>query len=48
MYPVQTVSQSESGFDLTYQETAILPHWRIHLEPGKHWTTTVTQRIQKR
>ena len=47
-YPVHTVSQSESGFDLTYQSTVILPHWRIHLEPGKGWTATITQRIQKR
>jgi alpha-amylase len=47
-YPVHTVSQSESGFDLTYQSTAILPHWKIHLEPGKHWTATITHRIQKR
>jgi len=47
-YPVRTVSQSESGFDLTYQSTAILPHWKIKLEPGKPWTTAITHRIQKR
>lgn len=47
-YPVHTVSQSESGFDLTYQSTAILPHWKLKLEPGKPWTTSITHRIQKR
>jgi hypothetical protein len=47
-YPVNTVSQSESGFELTYQSTALVPHWRIRLEPGKAWTATLIHRIQKR
>jgi alpha-amylase len=48
MYPVHTVSQSESGFDLTYQSTVILPHWRIKLEPGKPWSVTLTHGVKKR
>jgi alpha-amylase len=48
LYPVHTVSQSESGFDLTYQCTAIVPHWRVRLEPGTSWTATVILRIRKR
>ncbi|MCD6382732.1 MAG: DUF1926 domain-containing protein [Candidatus Hydrothermae bacterium] len=29
VYPVYTVSQSESGFDLTYQETCIVFLWEV-------------------
>ncbi len=32
-YPVETVSQSESGIDLTYQATCLLPLWPVKLNP---------------
>ena len=47
-YPVHSVSQSESGFDLSYQSTAILPHWKVKLAPGKPWSTTLTHGVRKR
>ncbi len=47
-FPIHSVSQSESGFDLTYQSTVILPHWKIRLEPGKAWTVTLTHGVRKR
>jgi len=32
-YPVETVSQSESGIDRTYQATCLLPLWPVTLKP---------------
>jgi len=47
-YPIYSVSQSESGFDLSYQSTVILPHWSIKLAPGKTWSVTLTHGVRKR
>lgn len=33
-FPIETVSQSEGGFEKVYQSTAVLPHWRLDIEPG--------------
>lgn len=44
-YPVQTVSLSERGFELTYQGTAVMPTWDLELAPGESWSAVVTQRF---
>jgi len=31
-FPVETVSQSEDGFERTYQGSCILAHWKIRIE----------------
>jgi len=36
-FPIQTVSQSESGLELVYQSSAVLPCWRLKLEPDERW-----------
>jgi len=36
-YPVETVSQSEAGFERLYQCSAILPHWNLSVKPGGSW-----------
>jgi alpha-amylase len=33
--PVKTVSQSESGYELIYQGSSIIPHWRFKLDPDE-------------
>jgi 4-alpha-glucanotransferase len=33
-FPVETVSQSEGGFERSYQNTLLLPHWELNLQPG--------------
>lgn len=33
-FPSNTISQSETGFELNYQSSVILPHWRLTLDPG--------------
>jgi len=34
-FPLETVSQSESGFQKTYQGTVLLFHWPFSLKPGE-------------
>jgi 4-alpha-glucanotransferase len=40
--PIETVSNSEDGFERIYQGSALLLSWPVHLGPGDHWTRTVT------
>jgi 4-alpha-glucanotransferase len=40
-YPVQTVSQSESGFELVHQSVAVEPHWQIESDEFGRWSTVI-------
>ena len=40
-YPVETVSQSEGGFELVHQSVAVLPHWVIVPDAEGRWSTTM-------
>jgi alpha-amylase len=40
--PIDTVSNSEDGFERMYQGSALLLSWPVRLEPGKTWTRTIT------
>lgn len=35
--PVETISNSEGGFERIYQASCIVPRWQVHLEPGQSW-----------
>ncbi len=39
-YPVQTVSQSEGGFELVHQSVAVEPHWIVQGDDHGRWSTT--------
>ncbi|MBI5968884.1 MAG: DUF1926 domain-containing protein [Deltaproteobacteria bacterium] len=45
-FPLETVSQSESGFEKTYQGTVLLFHWRFSLKPRekKHFPLALSCR----
>jgi alpha-amylase len=43
--PVETVSQSEAGFERVYQSSMVMPLWRISLSPGKVWDTEMRLRV---
>lgn len=45
--PVETVSESEEGFERVYQGSQILPLWSVTLSPGAAWEATVTLSIRK-
>ena len=44
--PVETVSQSEAGFERVYQSSMVMPLWRLSLGPGKTWETEITIGIE--
>lgn len=41
-FPIQTVSQSESGFELVHQSVVVQPHWIIRGDATGRWTTKMT------
>lgn len=46
--PIQTVSQSEGGFELVYQSSAVIPHWRLEMLEGASWSATLTFEIRNK
>jgi alpha-amylase/alpha-mannosidase (GH57 family) len=36
-FPSNTISQSETGFELNYQSSVVIPHRRLKLAPGAEW-----------
>jgi len=36
-FPLETVSQSEAGFEAVYQGSVVLTHWTVVLERGESW-----------
>ncbi len=45
IFPVNTVSQSEEDYDLTFQGLAIMPFWTIEFQNGHHFTTSLKLEI---
>jgi len=44
-YPVESVSQSEGGFELVHQSVAVLPHWRVTPDAEGRWSVTMSLTI---
>jgi alpha-amylase len=44
--PVETVSQSEAGFERVYQSSMVMPIWRLSLSPAKSWETEIRVKIE--
>jgi hypothetical protein len=44
--PVETVSQSESGFERVYQSSLVMPIWRISLGADTSWETKITVTVE--
>ncbi len=38
-FPIETISNSESGFERIYQSSALIFSWQISLDKGKMWET---------
>ena len=41
-FPIETVSQSEGGFELVHQSVAVLPHWHVRGDASGRWSVTLT------
>jgi alpha-amylase len=37
-YPIETVSQSEGGFELVHQSVVVMPHWIVTADAAGRWT----------
>ena len=46
-FPIETVSQSESGFEKTYQSSVVFPNWKFALNPGEKWRVKIVLRIEE-
>jgi alpha-amylase len=44
-YPIQTVSQSESGFELVHQSVCVQPHWIIKGDSNGRWVCRIKLRL---
>lgn len=44
-FPIETVSQSEAGFELVHQSVVVHPHWLIEAANDGRWSTTLTLAI---
>lgn len=40
-HPIESVSQSEGGFELVHQSVAVIPHWFIAPSSNGRWTVTM-------
>lgn len=40
-YPIETVSQSEGGFELVHQSVVIQPHWHVRGDANGRWAVTM-------
>lgn len=40
-YPVQSVSQSEAGFEMIHQAVSVQPHWRVCGDKDGRWSTKI-------
>ncbi|MFK7735875.1 MAG: alpha-amylase/4-alpha-glucanotransferase domain-containing protein [Pirellulaceae bacterium] len=46
-FPIETVSQSEAGFELVHQSVCVMPHWLIQGDANGCWSTQMQIRIAK-
>ena len=45
-FPVETISESESGLERTYQEISLLFHWNFKLAPNAMWGVKMHKKIK--
>ena len=45
VFPLETVTNSEAGYERGYQGTVYLHIWPVHLEPNAQWQRKITQQV---
>ncbi len=45
-FPIETISQSEAGFERVYQSSVVFPNWKIKLDPQATWTNQIELNIE--
>ena len=46
-FPIETVSQSEGGFEGVYQSSAVIPHWRVRADAAGRWEVRIRWTIDR-
>jgi len=44
-FPIETVSQSEDGFERNFQGSVVFPFWDLELSPGEEWMLEIKKEI---
>jgi alpha-amylase len=44
-FPIQTVSQSEGGFELVHQSTVVMPQWQIEADEHGRWEVMLSLKL---
>ncbi len=44
-FPIETVSQSEAGFELVHQSVCVMPHWLVQADAEGRWSVQMQLRI---
>jgi alpha-amylase len=44
-FPVESVSQSEGGFELVHQSVAVQPHWQVQGDEDGRWSVSVHMNV---
>lgn len=44
-FPIETISQSEGGFERVYQSSVIVPNWKLKLAASEVWTVEIHQQV---
>ena len=45
-FPIETISQSDNGFERGFQSTVLFPHWSFRLKPGASWDLVITHTLK--
>jgi alpha-amylase len=45
-FPLETVSQSEGGFESVYQGSVVVGRWNVRIEPGGSWKVWIESGFQ--
>jgi alpha-amylase len=40
-FPIETICQSEGGFEAVYQSSAVVPHWHVMADEQRHWEVRI-------
>ncbi len=44
-FPIQTISQSEGGFELVHQSSVVVPHWQFTADQSGRWGVRIAMNI---
>ena len=47
-FPIETVSQSEGGFELVHQSIVVMPHWFVRGDAEGRWSTVIELTLDTR